>query len=771
MNRENTDGKMTMSFVEPENAINSGKKQPASYLRRAFQVCEGLCRGTLHMTALGVYIGFLNGKRLDERELLPGYTDYNHRVQYQTYDITELLDTGENVLGAIFGDGWYRGCLGIGSERSLYGKKTALACRLELEYADGSIEYIETDSVWRATQNGPLRENDLKTIERYDCRKEMAGWCAPGFDDKDWHEVQTVKYDGIIVPHEGEPILAHEIFPAKVLHTPDGGTVLDFGQNMAGRVSFTVSGSAGHTVALVMGEVLDENGSFTQKNLHAEGAKIISGELGQRLECTLRDGIQSYTPFFLISGFRYVRLENWPEEVRAENFSATAIYANMSYAGNFECSNPLINKLVENVRWSMKSNFVDTPTDCPTRERSGWTGDISVFGETACYLGDPYKFLKKWLHDFMLEQKPNGNLPYVVPAAGKNERAWGCAGWSDCIANLPMTLYRFYGDVSILEEVYDSVRRFVEFCRERAKKKNPLLFFKSGKHRKYIIETGFHYGEWLEPGVAMYKDFIKALFLPDTEVTTAWFYRTACLLAEMAELLGKTEDSKRYAKLGEDIRDAYRKEFLKLGRIHSKRMCRYVRPVMMGLADADEAREIVAELNQKCIDNQYRIGTGFLTTWRLLDVLTQHGYIETAYKMLENTQQPSWLYSVTKGATTVWENWYGIDEKGVPRDSHNHYAPGAVTAWLFSTCAGIRPLSPGFRKILIQPQPGGTLSWAKAAYKSPCGDIISQWKSENGQFFLDIETPEGTPCTIVLPNGETHEVFGGKHSYSCILSR
>ena len=753
-------------FIEPELKINPAVKQPASYVRKSFFAAKTLKCATLHMTALGVYIGYLNGERLDGHELLPGCTDYHLRVQYQTFDVTGRILPGENVLGAVIGDGWYRGCLSIGSKRNQYGEKTKFACRLELEYEDAGKEYIESGIDWRATQNGPLRENDLKTAEHYDARMELAGWNAPGFDDSAWHGVTVSSYTGSVIPQEGEAVLAHEKFSSAVLHTPDGGVTLDFGQNMAGRITFTVTGRAGHAVTLTMGETLDEHGNFTQKNLKAEGAGLISGELGQKLEYTLKEGTQTFTPMFLISGFRYVKLDNWPEEVKAENFSAAAVYADMPFVGSFKCSNPLINQLVENVRWSMKSNFVDIPTDCPTRERSGWIGDISLFVETACFLADPRKFLQKWLHDYMLEQMPDGNLPYVVPAAAKPLRAWGCMGWSDGIANLAMTLYRFYGDKAILEEVYDAVRRFIEFCRSRAKKKNPLLFFKPGKHRKYIIETGFHYGEWLEPGTAMFRYYIKDLFLPDTEVTTAQFYYSTRLLAEMAKLLDKKDHAECYTALANQIRQAYHREFLKNGRVQSKRQCRYVRPVAAGLLNEEESHAAIAELNKKIIANQYKIGTGFLTTWRVMDVLTQYGYLETAYKMLENTLQPGWLFSVTKGATTVWENWYGINEAGVPVDSHNHYAPGAVASWLFSVCAGIKSRQPGFAEVHIEPKPGGTLTWAKAEYQSCKGKIVSAWRIEGELFILDVELPEGIHGTIVLPNGETHAVTGGKHSFA-----
>lgn len=757
---------MNTHFIEPEiEEFDEKIEQPASYLRKSFIIDKEVKRAELMLTALGTYEGYLNGIKLGKQILTPGYTDYKYRLQYQSYDVTDELVWGENVIAVVVGDGWYRGCINIGSVRNAYGKKTALCTKLIITYQDDDREVIYTDETWKATQEGALRENNIKTIERVDARKELTGWKKPGYDDTQWHGVKQTHYQGEIIPQQGEVVQEQEHFVPKVLHTPNGESVLDMGQNYAGYVRFTVKGEAGHQVALTMGEVLDASGNFTMKNLAAEGASLISGEVGQRLEYILRDGIQTYQPSFLVSGFRYVLLENWPEEVRAENFEGIAVYSDIPMTGNFVCSNPLINQLVKNVRWSQKSNFVDIPGDCPTRERTGWTADISVFAETACYLSNPRRFLKKWIQDYKLEQGEDGNLPFVVPEAGKPGMQRGCMGWSTAIANLSLVLYRFYGEKEDLEDVYDCVRKFVEFNIRRAKEKNMFFFFKlHGSHRQYIIEKGFHYGEWLEPGTAMYKDYIKDLFYPDIEVTTAWFYYTTKQLVEMAEILGKTEDIKKYSELAAHIYEAYHKEFLKKGYVKSKRHCRYVRPIALGLVENEQRQRIAADLNEKCIANEYKIGTGFLTTYQLLQTLTDTGYVDTAYKVLENTKQPGWLFAVTKGATTTWENWYGVNEKNEPVDSHNHFAPGAVAAWLFSHCAGIRPLEPGFHKVLIQPNPGGTLTYAEAEYNSCKGKIVSSWKRSE-QFELCVTIPDGVEAVIIMPDKTEYTVKGGQHQF------
>ncbi len=759
------------SFIQPEiEKFNPKIEQPASYVRRCFTVTKAIRKATLSMTALGVYRGYLNGALLSEALLTPGYTDYNHRVQYQSFDVTDQIRAGENVIGAIVGDGWYRGCINIGSVRNSYGIYLALAFVLEIEYADGTTEAVVSDEDCRATQVGALRENNLKTIERYDARLEMPGWDTPGFDDSAWHGVRKTEYKGRVIPQQGESVLRQERFTPRVLHTPDGSTVLDFGQNFAGIIRFRVTCRAGCIVALTMGETLDEYGNFTMKNLSAEGAGLISGEVGQRLEYTLKDGTQEYEPLFQVCGFRYALLENWPEEIKVENFAGIAVYSDLPYTGTFECSDEQINRLVRNVRWSMKSNFVDIPGDCPTRERTGWTADISVFSETACYLAEPRRFLEKWLEDYKLEQDKDGNLPFVVPNGGKDGMQKGCMGWSSAIANIAMTLYRFYGDKTILENVYNAVVRFVDFNLRRAKKRNPFLLFKHYKHRDMIIETGFHYGEWLEPGSKMFRDYIRDLFYPDTEVTTAWFFMTVKQLSDMAEILGKAPDAERYRALQEKLKTVYQENFLTNGLVKNERHCRYVRPLSMGLIEKENIPKVAAELDRKCRERDYTIGTGFLTSWQLLPVLTENGYTETAYRILQNEKAPGWLYEISKGATTTWENWYGVNENGVPADSHNHFAPGSVVAWLFRACAGIQPLLPGFEEILIRPVPGGTLTWARAKVQTPKGMVSSAWEREGNLFTLTVSAPECVPVTVQMPDGGLYHLPGGEHRFSCEVS-
>jgi alpha-L-rhamnosidase len=488
----------------------------------------------------------------------------------------------------------------------------------------------------------------------------------------------------------------------------------------------------------------------------------------QEIRYTLKEGRQRYKPSFTAHGFRYVKLENWPEPVRPENFTAVAVYSDMEETGRFRCSNPKINRLVENARWSMKSNFVDVPTDCPTRERAPWTGDISVFAEAGSYLMNTKKFLTKWLKDLSLRQREDGCVPNFVPSVGWDSDFFdGSAGWGDASITVPYTLYTFFGDKEILENQYDGMVKWMDFLEERAGKSHPLSWFRKNPYRKYTVDTGYHWGEWLEPGSVMSLTIAKNIIKPDAEVATAYFAYSAKLMSEVAEVLGKTEDAGRYARLHENATKAYRYNFTRKGRVKSRRQCRYVRPAALDLLPEDEKALNLARLDELVRDNGYRIGTGFLSTPFVLPVLCRYGFVDTAYRMLLNTERPGWLYAVEKGATTIWENWNGIDEEGRPRDSLNHFAYGAVVGWLFAYAAGITPLEPGFKKIRIEPFPHESLTWVRCSFRSSSGMITCDWTIEGGRFTLEAQVP--VTSEVIMPDRTMYTVDPGSHTFSCAL--
>ncbi|MBT2293477.1 family 78 glycoside hydrolase catalytic domain [Paenibacillus albidus] len=771
-------------FIEPESETPEKKcLQPASYIRKSFNIKGKVQKAILYTTGLGVYVPYVNGHEVGDSLLMPGFTNYRKRLQYFAKDVTEYIKDGENVIAAILGDGWYRGSLGAFSMRAFYGEKIKFAASLELVTDQGTSWVFTDEEKTKASQDGPIRGNDLKTFEIVDMTKEMSGWNREGFDDSNWHNCLPSSYDGELISHQGENILEHELFSPQIIFTPNGEHILDFGQNFSGHVEFKVSGAFGTKVVLEMGETLDEDGNFTTKNLSTvaceninEGMEVPESVLGQTLVYTLKEGVQKYKSTFLISGFRYVRLTNWPEEIKSENFTDVAVYGDLKYSGDFRCSNEKINQLVNNVRWSQKSNFVEVPTDCPTRERAGWTGDVNVFAETACYLSDTRKFLKKWLQDFVELQKDDGSLPFIVPeipmftdGVDMQNLPYSSAGWSDALLNVPLIMYQFYGEKEILQLVYDAAKKYVDFNELRAKAKHKFHFYKTGKHYKYILDTGYHWGEWLEPGSSMMKDSIKALTFPDSEVATAWFYHSAKQLSQMAEILHETEDQHKYDELAQNIKKAYQKEFLKRGKVHSKRQSRFVRPVAMELVDPKYSQRIVKQLQKLCEKNQYKVGTGFLTTYKILQVLTDYGYAETAYKMLTQNECPGWMYEIDKGATTIWENWLGIDEGGVPKDSQNHYAMGASVAWLFSRVGGIQTMEPGFSVVKIQPIVVGDLQWTETSYESIHGMISTRWERNNGHFKLQVSLPENVTGVVVMPDKKEYKVSGNKE-LKCELS-
>jgi len=748
-------------FIEPEGVVDKRRRQSASYLRREFVIEHEIAKATLTITACGIYKAYINGAPISEEQFMPGCTYYMERLQYQTVDVTSFLKQGVNVIAAVVGDGWWRGKLGANSKRNVYGDKLKLMAVLEIEHEDGAQTILATDERWKATQQGPIRENDWKDGEVYDATMEMPGWTEAGFDDRAWHPVYLSAYAGKVVSSAGEKILEHERFMPKVLTTPDGSAVLDFVQNIFGYVEFTVSGPRGHKVKLRHGETLDEKGSFTLENLNIGGP--IQDKLLQEVDYTLKEGTQSYKPSFTAHGFRYVKLINWPEAIMPEHFTAIAVYSDMKETGFFECSHPQVNQLVHNAKWSQKGNFLDVPTDCPTRERAGWTGDIAVFCEAGSYQFDTYTFLTKWLKDLAAQQKPNGSVANIVPSVGFWEFIDGSAAWGDAAVIVPYTLYKMFGKQEVLETQYTSIKKWLGFLENRAHQSNFVNRFNRNPYQEYIIDVGYHWGEWLEPGHTMAKDFMRNLVIPDSEVATAYYAYAAGLLSEIAAILGDEETSSKYRALSQKVKEAYRYTFTKDGVVQSDRQARYVRPIALNLLSDPEKAQNAALLNEMVVKNAYCIGAGFLTTPFILPVLTDYGYVDTAYKMIENTKRPGWLYNVSKGATTIWENWNGIDDRGKPTDSFNHYAFGAVTQWFFTRVAGITPLEPGFAKIQIKPIPGGSFDWVKCTFESVQGPIQSNWRIDNGQFLLNIEVP--APTEVHLPNGQKHSVERGQYEF------
>jgi alpha-L-rhamnosidase len=759
-------------WIEPDWQEDPQIQQPCPYLRHDFSVQKTLQSARVYITSHGVYELTLNGQPVTEDIFTPGYTAYQKRLQYQVYDVTGFLQEGECAVGVILGDGWWRGKIGVNSVRNAYGEKLALLLQLHLRYSDGSQELILSDETWKANA-GPILMADLKDGEKYDARLEMPGWDQPGFDDSGWRGVRRGDY-GVdnLAASCGVPVRRQELIPtAQVLQTPSGDTVVDLGQNIAGRVRLKVSGPAGAVVTLTHGEVLDAQGNFTQKNL-ALGRQPKDFWF-QKVSYTLKgEGEEVYEPRFTFHGFRYVKVEGFPGELAPENLTGVAIYSNMPASGTFSCSSEMLNQLQSNITWSQKGNFLDIPTDCPQRERAGWTGDAQIFARTGSFIMETAAFFTKWLKDLAAEQYENGLVTNLVPNAfekssGFFKRLEGSAGWGDAAVIIPWTLYLCYADRGILEQQYASMKAWVDYAAGRAaashwaRRLEPATWF-SGLRRQrlpYLWDTGYHWGEWLEPDAGsnmlrMFGGMLKRLILSEPEVATPYLAYSSGLLAKIAHLIGKPEDAAHYETLSSKVKAAYTAEFVRPdGRIHPHKQASYVRALAFELTPAELRPKIAAQLADMVRQNGNHLGTGFLSTPFLCHVLSQYGYLDIAYALLNQKTIPSWLYAVTKGATTIWESWDGIKEDGSVNASHNHYSYGAIGSWMYQVVAGLEldPDAPGYKHFIVQPHPGGGLTHARAAYQSLHGPIVVGWYTQDQAMHVDVEAPPNTTARVRLP--------------------
>ncbi|MGC2887578.1 MAG: glycoside hydrolase family 78 protein [Candidatus Acidiferrum sp.] len=738
-------------WITPNLVEDETKSNPSPMLRSEFSVKRKVERARLYATAMGLYEMSLNGKRVGDQYFTPGWTAYDFRYQYQTYDVTSLVKNGGNCIGAMLGDGWFRGRLAWDNKRNTYGKKLALLAQLVITYTDGKQEIVGTDDKWKAA-TGAVLESDIYNGETYDARLERVGWNEAGYKDGEWKGVTPVEAPKAKLVAPAGPAVKEieEIKPVKVFRTPGGDTVLDMGQNMVGWVKFRLTAPAGTTVTLRHAEVLDKEGNFYTANLRSAKETIRYTSRGA--------GTETFEPHFTFQGFRYVAVSGWPGEVKPEDFTGVVVHSAMERTGTFESSNPLLNQLEHNIIWGQKGNFLDVPTDCPQRdERLGWTGDAQVFAPTASFNFDTAGFYTKWLRDVALDQEDDGAVPFVIPNALSHETRKGAAasaGWADVSVVVPWTVYQAFGDARILEEQYPSMKAWVEYMRRQA-------------GERYIWSNGFSFGDWLAfattesdyPGATTDKDLIQ----------TAYFARSTELLAKTAQVLGKTEDAADYAALENKIAGAFQKEFVTPnGRLASNTQTAYALALAFGLLPESERAEAAARLAAD-VRKFGHLTTGFLGTPLLCQTLSDYGYLNEAYMLLNRKEYPSWLYPVTKGATTIWERWDGIKPDGSFQDpsmnSFNHYAYGAIGDWMYRVLAGIEldEHAPGYKHTFIQPHPGGGLTHASASVDSMYGRVASGWEIANGKLTVTIQVPANTTATVRLPNAKLAEVSeGGK---------
>lgn len=738
-------------------------KTACPMLHREFCLKGKVRRARAYVTAKGDYELYINGNKAGDAYLTPGWTSYNKRLLYQTYDVTDLLSQGKNAAGAMIGSGWYKGELGWRSRRNLYGGREALILEIHVEYEDGTKEKILSDSSWKSSYRGPVIYAEHYHGETYDARKETE-FSTPGLDTSGWFGVRTMGRvtKSVLRAQECESVKIKEILrPVRIIQTPKGEKVLDMGQNMTGWVRFRVKGCAGSRVILSHAEMLDPEGNFYTDNL--KGAR-------QRIEYILKgDGEEVFRPHFTFQGFRYVKIEEFPGEPDISQFEGLVLYSDLERTGEFACSDPLLNKLYENALWSQKGNFVDIPSDCPQRcERLGWTADIQVFAATAAYNMRIPLFLSKWLHDLAAEQYESGGVPWVVPDIYDDTYAYDLAGyvgqseqvaaaWGDAATICPWTLYQHYGDIRILEEQYDSMKKYVEFIYRQGS--NP-----------YTWDTGHQLGDWVALD-APYGSFIGAT---DTAyVASAYYARSAEILYKAAQILGRQEDACYYKELHEKILAEFRNNYVRSdGSLSVRTQTAIVLALQFGLVQEEYRQGLADELAEWLKRTEYDLITGFVGTPYICHVLTRYGHPEAAYGLLMKKDYPSWLYQVTKGATTVWEHLDGLKPDGTmwnPRmNSFNHYAYGSVAEWLYSGIGGIAPTleEAGYKKFLFAPQTGGGLMWASVKEETMYGMIEASWEKteENGRqvILYRLKVPAGTTAEVWIGQEEDKITESGK---------
>ena len=739
----------TASFITPHWDEDTTKAQPSPHFRREFDVSGEVASATLHITSLGVYRAEINGRRVSDDVLRPGWTSYKHRLCYQSYDVTALLGAGRNAIGVVVADGWARGNLGFRPRRNRYTERLALLAQLEITLADGREMRVVSDESWRAT-TGPVLASDLYDGETYDARLEMPGWSSAGFDEAEWAGVRPLDWDAELVSPVGPPVRRIEtVDPVAITESPSGKTILDFGQNLVGRLRIKVQGESGMQITLRHGEILEDGELFTRALRFAEATDRYT---------LRRDGVEVWEPEFTFHGFRYAEIDGWPREIKPGDAQAVVCHSDMRRTGWFKCSNDDINQLHENIVWSLRGNFLDIPTDCPQRsERLGWTGDIQVFAPTACLLYDVSGVLQSWLADLAADQLPDGSVPAVIPDVVSED--WpaisSAAGWGDAAVLVPWALYQHYGGAGILEVQYGSMRAWVEHVRALA-------------GEKLVWDTGFQFGDWLDPAAPPDKPYQARA---DRHlVATAYSARSAEVLSRVAAVLGRDDDAREYAELGAAIKEAFRTRYAPDGLRSSGAQAEIVLALEFGLLTPEQEPDAIARLVELIEEEGYRIGTGFLGTPGICQVLSDRGREDVAYRLLLQKECPSWLYPLTQGATTIWERWDAIQPDGSinPGEmlSFNHYAYGAVGAWLYGAVAGLQLIEPGWRRFRVAPRPGGGLDWAEVRHESPNGRIDVRWELHGDRVELEVGVPPGTTAEVVLPSGKTETLSSGRHIVS-----
>ncbi len=739
-------------WITGDYTVDKKRRYPVDCFRKTFSLSGGVKKARLYITACGLYSAEINGVRVSA-PLAPGLTDYRKRVQYQTYDVTSLLREGKNAVTAELSDGWYRGSVGAWGLRNQYGAETKLLAQLEIVYSDGHKETVVTDESWSWSGDGPVRFADNKDGEVFDARM------SPSYSGG----AKVASHPVVPTASNNVPVAEKETFTGTLSVTPGGKKLIDFGQNIAGYVSFRVTAKAGQKLTLRFGEML-KDGELYQKNIQLSNKKKTTPL--QKIEYVCKDGPNVYKTKFAVFGFQYAEIDT-DVDLAASDVTAIAVYSDLEQTGFFFSSNDLLNKFFRATVWSAKGNHLEVPTDCPTRERHGWLGDAEIFVGTAGYLFNYLPFARKFENDVCDAQHENGCFTQIAPVGGVDfymKYMDGSAGWSDAGVLIPYRLWKQYGDTSVLSDYYEQMRRYAEFKFKTLGKWYPTAL-PTGvglKNLRCVSNYGQSYGEWAEPAdvrAFAVSDFVS----PHPEETTAYIVVLADVMAEIADALGKSADGARCRGVAEKARRGYRtltktKKFS----LDTDRQAKLVRPLYFGLLDEKGTAYAKKRLVEALDHYGWRLGTGFLSTPLILSVLADMD-VDYAYRLLENEERPGWLSMPKAGANTVWEAWEGPNSVSGGIGSLNHYSKGAVVEWLFKEMCGVSV--DGENRFVIAPKPGGSFTFAEVSYKSVYGVVKSGWKKTETGYRFEIEVPANCVAEIRLPSGETKTVPAGSYRF------
>jgi alpha-L-rhamnosidase len=767
-------------WIEPSEPGDGPEvHRPAYHLAGEFIIEAPVVSARIRATAHGIYEVFLNGSRIGDVELAPGFTAYRKRIQVHTFDVTRLVVEGANALGALLSDGWWRGQHGIVRAIDPYGATTAFLAELHIALRSGETIVFGTDGSWRSAPSHILAA-DLIAGEIHDLRRLMKGWAHPGTDRSSWDTVRVVDHGYVeLCAAVGPPTRRVEELPAlSVTELAPNHHVVDFGQNSNGWARLTDLGPEGTTITVTYGEALDPvTGDVTQDNIKNAGATAahhVPLPFQTDVVTSAGDGAV-FEPRHSTKGYQYIRIEGHPGPLDPRSISSIVVHSDLQRIGGFACSDERINRLHRIAVWSFRGNACDIPTDCPTRERSGWVGDWQLYVDTAAYLYDVFDFSVKWLHDLAADQLSTGAVTNIVPDPSPDARIWknghASSGWGDAAVHVPWELYRATGRTDVLTDQLESMERWVDFAAGRALRgRHPSRVERNPDplpHEQFLWDSGWHFGEWLEPGTDMDVIFRRLLVEDHGPVATAYLHRSARELAAIAAVLDDDEAAGHYGELAANVRDAWRTEFIdEKGHVQPATQANLVRALAFELVPEDLRSQTADDLVTLIRAADTHLSTGFLATPFLLPVLADTGHLEVAYELLFQDTEPSWLRMTESGTTTIWEDWDAVKPDGTVSHSLNHYSKGAVIAFLHRYVAGLQLVEPGYRRFRVAPHPGGGISWAETHHDCPHGPIGVRWEQQQDRLDVTVNVPPGTSADVVLPNGDTHTLTEGRHTIS-----